>query len=315
MVGAAVGLLVWSGYAINRDLLAAGEGTFGEEIRTELSPTMRLFIPYARSAGVLVGKVFRSETGPVGRLRRWITTQLLYAGTPGGLHPDAFIGLMIVWGLLFLGLGLAIVTMLDLERIAGMLVTGLGLLGFFLPILWLRDKANRRQLAIQKALPYSLDLMTLSMEAGLDFTVSLQRIVGKLGTNPLAQEFGLLLRHVQMGMSRKDALRGMKERASLMDMHFFVGALVQAEDLGVGLGPILRIQAESMRRRRFQRAEELAMKAPVKIVFPLLFQIALTIQAQDFHVAVSIQIPWQQRLMPATAILGIYVLNTCIKFP
>jgi tight adherence protein C len=145
------------------------------------------------------------------------------------------------------------------------------LLGFFLPLIWLRDVLVARHFQMKKKLPYALDLLTLGVEAGLDFTGALNRIVQKLGENPLSEEFALMLREILMGKNRAEALRDLGERNNLLELTSVVSALVQADELGASLGPVLRIQAAQMRVRRSQAAEEQAMKAPVKILFPLLF--------------------------------------------
>ena len=122
---------------------------------------------------------------------------------------------------------------------------------------------------IQRALPYALDLLTLGVEAGLDFTQSLQSIVKKLGDTPLADEFQQAIQEITVGKTRSEAMRDMATRVNLQDMTSFISSLIQAEELGASLGPILRIQSDQMRVKRSQRAEEMAMKAPVKIIFPL----------------------------------------------
>ena len=153
----------------------------------------------------------------------------------------------------------------------------LGLLGLFFPLFWLRDKLKTRKLAITKALPYALDLLTLGVESGMDFTAALARIIQKLGDQPLSYEFAELLRQIRMGRSRADALRDLADRVDVHELTSVVSSLIQADELGASLGPVLRIQAEQLRVRRSQRAEKLASEAPVKMLFPLVCFIFPTI--------------------------------------
>ena len=148
--------------------------------------------------------------------------------------------------------------------------TGLALLGVVWPLLWLRGRLAHRKQSIRRALPYSLDLLTLAVESGLGFTKALARICRKLGRTPLAEEFTEMLRQIQMGRARSDALRELGTRCEIEELSSVVSSLVQADELGASLGPILRIQSEQLRTRRGQRAEKLAMLAPVKMLLPLI---------------------------------------------
>jgi len=147
----------------------------------------------------------------------------------------------------------------------------LGLVYFYLnPILWLRQAVARRQRAILRSLPFVLDLLTLSVEAGLDFMSALQRNVERRRLDALGEELVRVIREVQLGTPRRNALRSMSRRVDLPDMRSVVNALVQADELGVSIGAILRIQSDQIRQRRFDRAERLANEAPVKLLGPLL---------------------------------------------
>lgn len=144
------------------------------------------------------------------------------------------------------------------------------LLLYLQPGAWLRSVTTRRHRAIERALPYVLDLLTLSVEAGLDFMSGIKRILENRAVDPLGEELLRALRDVQVGKTRRDALRGLAARVQHPDVSSVVSSLVQADELGVSLGTILRIQADQMRSRRFQRAEKLAQEAPVKLLFPLI---------------------------------------------
>jgi tight adherence protein C len=128
-----------------------------------------------------------------------------------------------------------------------------------------------RHLSIQRALPYVLDLLTLSVEAGLDFMTAIKRILDYRAMDPLGEELLRMFREVQIGKTRREAMRNMADRAMHPDLNGVVHSLVQADELGVSIGSILRIQADQMRQKRFMRAEKLAQEAPVKMLFPLIF--------------------------------------------
>ena len=142
--------------------------------------------------------------------------------------------------------------------------------GYFLPDMWLKGKVSSRGLEIRRALPDALDLLTISVEAGLGFDQALMKVVEKT-KNALSAEFGKTLLEVRMGKPRREALKDMARRVDVSDLNQFISALVQADKLGVSIGNVLRVQADQMRNKRRQRAEETAMKAPLKMSFVLVF--------------------------------------------
>ncbi|WP_258359142.1 type II secretion system F family protein [Moorella sulfitireducens] len=147
----------------------------------------------------------------------------------------------------------------------------LGLLaGWYGPDFYLQVKGRQRQQAIEKSLPDVLDLLTVSMEAGLGFDGALLKVVEK-SKGPLAEEFGLVLQEIKIGKPRSEALRDLAARTGVHDLATFTGAIILADQLGFSIGKVLRLQAEQIRLKRRQRAEELAMKAPVKMLIPLVF--------------------------------------------
>ncbi|MGB9885416.1 MAG: type II secretion system F family protein [Moorellales bacterium] len=154
----------------------------------------------------------------------------------------------------------------------GMAVLGpVGVLaGWYGPDLYLRLLARERQRRIEKSLPDVLDLLTVSVEAGLGFDGALAKIVEK-SRGPLAEEFARVLQEIRMGKPRAEALRDLAGRTGVEDLVSFTGAVILADQLGLSLGNVLRLQARQMRQKRRQRAEELAMKAPVKMLLPLIF--------------------------------------------
>lgn len=141
---------------------------------------------------------------------------------------------------------------------------------WIVPDLWLYAAVKRRHLSIQKALPFVLDLLTLSVEAGMDFISALQRNCKLRRLDPLNEELLRMTKEIQVGSSRKEALRNMADRVKQPDLKSVSYALIQADELGVSIGAILRIQSEQLRSRRFDRAEKLAAEAPVKMLGPLM---------------------------------------------
>jgi tight adherence protein C len=155
---------------------------------------------------------------------------------------------------------------------AGAFVGGLagGALGFFLPDVILYDISERRQEKIRNTLPDILDTLTVSVEAGLGFDAALAQVT-RYGRGPLAGEFARVLQEMQIGRSRVESLRALGARTNVTELRSFCAIVVQATELGVPIANVLREQAREMRIRRRQRAEELAQKVPVKILFPLIF--------------------------------------------
>jgi tight adherence protein C len=211
-------------------------------------------------------------------LKEKTARNLVAAGYEGLLNEYEFLGLRIILPLV---LGpvwiLFIATLISVTRNSLLMKmhTILYLFGpawfFFYPMLWLRQALAQRHRNIQKALPFVLDLLTLSVEAGMDFMTALQRNVEQRTVDALGEELIRVVREIQIGKTRREALRDMSHRVNLSDLRSVVNALVQADELGVSIGSILRIQADQIRLRRFERAEALANQAPVKMLGPLLF--------------------------------------------
>jgi tight adherence protein C len=144
---------------------------------------------------------------------------------------------------------------------------GLALLGFVAPSVYLNGKVQRRQTAVAQDLPDALDLLSVSVEAGLGFDGAVQKLTEHMD-GPLIEEFELALGEMRIGEGRQEALKKMAERSASAEMSSFVRAIIQADQLGISLGRILRIQAGDSRLKRQMLAEEKAMKAPIKMLFP-----------------------------------------------
>lgn len=149
-------------------------------------------------------------------------------------------------------------------------------IGLMLPKLLLGKKTGERQKEINNSLPDVLDLLTVSVEAGLGFDGALAKVIDKM-PGALADEFGNVLQEMKVGKQKRDALKDMADRVGLHDLSTFVGSIIQADQLGVSIGNVLRVQSEQMRQKRRQRAQEKAMKAPVKMLIPMVLFIFPTI--------------------------------------
>jgi len=161
-------------------------------------------------------------------------------------------------------------TVLDQTLSRSLLYAMIGIaVGFFFPQMWLDQEIKKRQLEIRKAMPDALDLLTICVEAGLGFDAAMSKVAEKW-ENELSLAFARAIREVQLGKVRREALKSMAERIDLAEMTSFVAAIIQSEQLGVSMAKILRIQAEQMRMRRRQYAEELAHQAPVKMLLPMI---------------------------------------------
>ncbi|MDP2181741.1 MAG: type II secretion system F family protein [Actinomycetota bacterium] len=201
--------------------------------------------------------------------REEIRRQLRIGGNPRGLDAERFYVVKLLAGLGLLGVFMGVSLVFPLSPMTWLLlVLPLVGLAFFAPDLWLSSVVRERQRKMRRALPDMLDMLTISVEAGLGFDAAIAKLI-KTTSGPLAEEFGRMLQEVQAGGSRADALRHMADRTDVPELNTFIMAIVQAEVFGISVSSVLRTQAKEMRIRRRQHAEEQAQKAPVKLVFPL----------------------------------------------
>lgn len=232
---------------------------------------MELQLPFSeRTLRPLVGRLSRMG----GRLGSASSTdvaekRLAMAGNPGDLRVTDWMGVKILVGIatgaiMFLLFGLLVAGLM-----AGVFLGMLGFgIGFLLPEFWLGGKIKARQKIILKMIPDTLDLLTISVRAGLGFDAALAKVVEKL-PGPLTDEFRRALAEVRVGKARRDALRDMVPRTNVAPLSAFIGAIIQAEQLGVSISKVLQVQSDQLRIERRQRAEEMAAKAPIKMLFPL----------------------------------------------
>lgn len=195
--------------------------------------------------------------------------RLSMAGNPGDLRTIDFLGLKLVTaGLLGTGSFVLLGVLLGTPAFGFVAAFALGGLGFMVPEIWLSRRMRARQHAILLAVPDTLDLLTISVRAGLSFDGALAKVVEKTN-GPLADEFRRSLAEIRVGKTRRDALRDVTGRTDVPALSNFIGAIVQAEQLGVPISKVLQVQSEQLRIERRQRAEEMAAKAPIKMLFPL----------------------------------------------
>mgnify|MGYP002779106158 CR=1 FL=1 len=198
---------------------------------------------------------------------------LVEAGSPSKLGVAEFMGMRLVLslgcgGLIFLLFAVSSSSVRNLIFFP-IVVAGIG---YMIPGIWLSRKIKERKKAIQLALADAIDLLTISVEAGLGFDPALQRVADKWD-NALTLEFRRLLHEMRIGKSRREAMREMAKRCNVDDLNVFIASIVQADQLGVSITQVLRTQSKQIRVRRRQRAEEAAHKAPIKMLFPMVFLI------------------------------------------
>ena len=234
-----------------------------EELELSQDFGQRIILPFFNRIGELAQRFTPQATLESARLR------LEMAGNPMQMNPAFFLMLRFVFAVLFGG-----ILFLIFARTGGNWLQGLGisllflLIGFAFPSLWLSGRIKARQKAVFRAMPDALDLLTISVEAGLGFDAAMAKVHEKW-INELALEFGRVIQEIRLGKLRRDALRDMSDRLGVSEMSSFVAAVIQSEQLGVSMAKVLRIQSDQMRVRRRQMAEEEAHKAPIKMVFPI----------------------------------------------
>jgi tight adherence protein C len=206
------------------------------------------------------------------RIRR----KLDLAGNPPGWTVDRVVSGKVVGAVLGFLFGMAFSLMLGSLVVKLFVIAGTTVVGFFSPNLYLYQRAHERAERLQRDLPDAIDLLTISVESGLGFDAAVQQ-VARNTEGPLAEELSRVLREMQIGQGRADALRGLGERTNVADVRTFVGAMVQADSFGIPIAQVLRVQSSEMRVKRRQRAEEKAQQVPVKITIPLIFCILPTL--------------------------------------
>lgn len=242
-----------------------GEDASLEEIELSQPLSDRVIIPLARKFGELA-----TRFTPQNALQS-ATKKLELAGNPKGLDAATFWALKIIVAVALTGFLLFIFSVgtfqFSLMRKV-MILAGAIFIGFYVPEMLITSKIQRRQKEVRKGMPDALDLLTICVEAGLGFDGAMAKVHEKWD-NELSLSFGRVIREIQLGKLRRDALRDMADRLGLPEMTSFVAAVIQSEQLGVSMAKVLRIQSDQMRMKRRQRAEEEAHKAPIKMLVPM----------------------------------------------
>jgi len=242
-----------------------GETVDLEKIELSLPFTERVIYPVARKLGEVAVR-FTPQNVLQSTARK-----LELAGNPGRLDPTMFLALQFISAFLFGGILILAFTLGGSTFKLGLrllLIIGGFVIGFLFPLLWLTSRIGRRQKEIRKAMPDALDLLTICVEAGLGLDGAMAKVSEKWESE-LSLAFMRVLQEIQLGKIRREALRDMADRLGITEMTSFVAAVIQSEQLGVSMAKVLRIQADQMRIRRRQLAEEEAHKAPVKMLIPM----------------------------------------------
>ena len=202
--------------------------------------------------------------------RQQMKVKFIAAGISDQFDADEFVALKIASGLIgIFFLVFASINMGFSVGPAGILMSAI--VGFYVPDFAVWDTKNRRQKAVLRELPNFMDLLTLSVEAGLDFMAAISRVVSFAKDGPLKEEFNQMMKELQLGVVRADALRNLADRVQLTELSSFATILIQADQMGASIGPVLRSQSDLLRRSRFQRAEREGAKAAQKLLIPLIF--------------------------------------------
>ena len=263
-----IGVLTGEKRAVSRSVAAVQAlNSAPKELATEIdvSFTDRVIAPFSERLVGIGRTMVRADTADKIKLR------LDVAGNPPAWDVNRVIGTKVL-ALAVVG-SMGFLYMLTRGSTLPQLLLGTavaGAIGYVVPNILLKNAGDKREELMRNSLPDSIDLLTISIEAGLGFDAAVSR-VAKNTAGPMAQEFARLLQEMQLGIGRAEAMRAMGERTTLAELRSFCLAMVQADSLGIPIARVLRIQSSELRVKRRQRAEEKAQKVPVKILFPLIF--------------------------------------------
>ena len=228
----------------------------------------RLIFPFA---GKVISSITRlTPLDLYGRQNRLIEL----AGNPPAMTAERIVAFKIIFGIAGLVVGIMVAPLLPFTGFLATVATAglFALTGYTIPSAGLASRASKRQKAIRKAMPDTMDLLTISVEAGLGFDAALAQVVKNV-PGPLSEEIARMLQEMQIGVSRTDALRHVNDRTEVPELDGFVLSMIQADKYGVGVAKVLRAQSTELRQKRRQRAEEMAQKVPLKLLFPMIFMV------------------------------------------
>lgn len=247
------------------DFVARGETVSLEEIELSQPFVERVIYPMARRLGEIAIRFT-----PQNAIQQ-VSRKLDMAGNPGNIDPALFFAFRF-FGIPLGGVMLLLARVLPdgnfFEKQGLLIAIPASVLGFYLPDLLLKSRIDRRQDSVRKAMPDALDLLTICVEAGLGLEAAMSKIHEKWD-NEIGRAFGRVVREIQLGKVRREAMRDMSDRLGIPEMTSFVAAVIQSELLGVSMAQVLRIQSDQMRIKRRQLAEEKAHQAPVKMLIPM----------------------------------------------
>lgn len=291
LLGIAVALAFWAMYGVvdevpDEDRSYLDRPPLGLRL---VWPAIRVIVHYTAP---LLSTAYRLKT----------QSGLKKAGLDYVLSAEQFFAARVVAGIVAALLGAWVMVMLEFPVVQPAGITALvliGLGGSLYPNIWLRDATIVRERQIFRSLPFYLDIITLSVEAGSNLTGAFTQAVQRAPDGPLRSEFGRLLRDIRAGKSRAEAMRAMGDRIQMECVNSFVSSVIQAERLGSSLGQVLRAQADQRRTERFLKAEKQAMEAPVKLlgplimfIFPTTFLVIIFVLVYKAAEAGVISAPW-----------------------
>ncbi len=230
----------------------------GERRRVPGLFLFRLAVPFVRQLVPFIARL------PIAQYREKTKNKLITAGLQMEISADEFIAFRMV-----LPCYAAILPFI-LQVYSILVAIVAAAIASFYPRFWLSGIVERRKKEILRELPYFIDLLTLSVEAGLDFQIALRRVVQRADPSALRDEFHLMLQEIKMGKTRAEALRALARRVDIADIKSFAAVLIQADQLGASIGAVLRAQADKMRTERFQRAEKAGAQAATKVLIPIM---------------------------------------------
>ena len=235
-----------------------------EQLKT--SALTRLIFPFT---GKVVSSITRHT--PLDLYRR-VNRLIELAGNPPALTAERIVAFKIVFGIVGVVVGILVAPLLPFSGflVPVRTVGVFALAGYTFPSAGLASRASKRQKEIRKALPDTMDLLTISVEAGLGFDAALAQVVKNV-PGPLSEEIARMLQEMQIGVIRAEALRHLNDRTDVPELDGFVLSMIQADKYGVGVAKVLRAQSTELRQKRRQRAEEVAQKVPLKLLFPMIF--------------------------------------------
>jgi tight adherence protein C len=246
------------------EFIQRGDVTSLEEIELSQPFSERVIIPVLNRIGEISAR-FTPQKAIQNTAR-----QMELAGNPWPIDPATFLAIRFILGVALLGLTFwMFADSASFQTSDKLMLIGGGTIGgFWLPQIMLSSRVTRRQKDVRKAMPDALDLLTICVEAGLGFDAAMSQVASKWETE-LSLAFSRVLREIQLGKVRRDAMKDMSDRLGIPEMTSFVAAIIQSEQLGVSMAKVLRIQSDQMRLKRRQHAEEEAHKAPIKMIIPM----------------------------------------------